>query len=77
MKLKTGDALKKEAEKYGVSLSELGGPENWAELQKRVMEAKRFSRESKYWIIALSSAIASIFSAAAAWYAIVYKIPCP
>ena len=77
MKLKTSDPLLKEAAKLGVSTSELGGPENWAELQKRVMEAKRFHRESRVWIVALASAIASIISAAAAWYAIVYMVPCP
>ncbi|WP_169701545.1 hypothetical protein [Desulfobulbus propionicus] len=77
MKLKTGDALLKEAQKLGVSTSEIGGPENWAELQTRVMEAKRFKRESLAWAVALASAIASAFSAAAAWYAIVSKIQCP
>lgn len=39
MKLKTGDKLMKEAEKLGFSLSEIGGPINYAELQKRVIEA--------------------------------------
>ena len=77
MKLKTGAPLKKEAAKLGVSLSEIGGPENWAELQKRVMEAKRFQRDSRLWLVALASAVASIVSASAAWYAIVYKIPVP
>ena len=77
MKLKTGAPLKKEAEELGVSLSELGGPENWAELQKRVINAKRFKRESRLWAVALASAIASIISASAAWYAITYKITCP
>lgn len=77
MKLKTGDELIKEAEKLGVSLSEIGGPINYAELQKRVIEAKRFKRESMAWFVALASAIASIISAGAAWYAIVYKVPCP
>jgi len=77
MKLKTGDPLLKEAEDLGVSLSEIGGPINYAELQKRVMEAKRFQRDSRLWAVALASAIASILSAAAAWYAVVYRVPCP
>ncbi len=77
MKLKTGEPLKQEAKKLGVSLSEIGGPENWAELQKRVMEAKRFSRESKAWIVALISAIASVISAIAAWCAIFYGLTKP
>jgi len=64
MKLKTGDPLLKEAEDLGVSLSEIGGPINYAELQKRVMEAKRFQRENRLWIVALASAVASIISAA-------------
>jgi hypothetical protein len=76
MKLKTGEPLIKEAEGLGVSLSEIGGPINYAELQKRVMEAKRFQRESRVWMIALASAVASIVSAMAAWYAIVLVGPC-
>lgn len=77
MKLKTSDPLLKEAKDLGVSLSEIGGPINYAELQKRVMDAKRFQRESRVWSIALASAVASIISAIAAWYAIVFVSPCP
>jgi len=71
--LKTGEPLLKEAKDLGVSLSEIGCPVNYAELQRRVMEAKRFQRESRLWIVALASAVASIISAAAAWYAIIYR----
>lgn len=77
MKLKSGDSLLKEANKLGVSTSNLGGPEDWSELQRRVMDAKRFKRESLAWLVALVSALASLLSAAAAWYAVVYKTPCP
>jgi hypothetical protein len=41
-----------------------------AELQRRVLEAERSIRESRLWILALTSAIASIVSAAAALVAV-------
>lgn len=76
MKLLTGDKLKKRAIELGVSLAELGTESGLVSepiLQRRVMEAERFNRESKLWIIALASAIASIFSAIAAWVAVCVK----
>ena len=36
----------------------------------KIIELERANREEKLWIIALLSAIASIFSALAAWYAV-------
>lgn len=43
------------------------------ELQRRVMEAERVSRESRLWVLAVISAFASVFSALAAWFAVVRK----
>ncbi|MDR3792153.1 MAG: hypothetical protein P4L03_02120 [Terracidiphilus sp.] len=43
------------------------------ELQRRVIEAKRRNRESRLWIFALVSAIAPVFSALAALWAVVKK----
>ena len=42
-----------------------------SELQKRVIEAERSLRESRIWIFALLSAIASILSAVAAVIAVI------
>jgi len=39
-------------------------------IQARVREAKRARRENSLWIIALISALASLFSAIAAWIAV-------
>jgi len=41
-----------------------------AELQCRVLNAERGIRESRMWLLALLSAIASIVSAIAAWVAV-------
>lgn len=41
-----------------------------AELQRRVLDAERSIRESRLWLLALLSAIASIVSAIAAWAAV-------
>jgi hypothetical protein len=43
------------------------------ELQRRVIEAERRNRESRLWILALVSSIASVFSALAALWAVVKK----
>ena len=40
------------------------------EVIRRIQEAARSIRESRLWLIALLSAIASIFSALAAWFAV-------
>lgn len=41
-----------------------------AELQRRVLNAERSVRESRLWLLALLSAIASVVSAIAAWVAV-------
>jgi hypothetical protein len=41
------------------------------ELQRQVMDAERSIREHRLWWVALFSAVASAFSAAAAWWAVV------
>ncbi|MDR3751514.1 MAG: hypothetical protein P4K94_08520 [Terracidiphilus sp.] len=43
------------------------------ELQQRVIEAERANRESRLWLLALISALASVISALAAWAAILRK----
>jgi hypothetical protein len=43
------------------------------EIQRRVAEAERNIRESRLWIVALISAIASLVSAIAAWVAVLKK----
>ncbi len=79
-KEKTGEALKEEARSLGLS------EENWYEardrsvsgsghfkesaIQARVREAKRARRENRLWIVAIISALASLFSAIAAWVAV-------
>ena len=40
------------------------------ELQQRVIETERHMRESKLWLVALVSALASLASALAAWFAV-------
>ena len=73
MKLQKGDVLLKRAKELGVSDQELfdtKGHYSEPELQIRVIEAERSIRENKLWIIALISAIASLFSAIAAWLAV-------
>ena len=42
-----------------------------AELQRRVLDAERSIRESRLWLLALLSALASVVSAIAAWVAAV------
>ena len=75
-KLLQGKDLRKRASELGVSsleLSDTKGNISEPELQRRVIEAERSLREHRLWIIALSSAIASIISAIAAWYAVIVK----
>jgi len=73
-KEKTCEDLKKEAQKLGLST------EGWytsngifreAAIQVRVREAKRARRENSLWLIAVFSALASFFSALAAWYLVI------
>jgi hypothetical protein len=75
-KLPTGDALEEEAARLGVSLQEIykGGAQgrtilNEPELQRRILAAWADRRNARLWLLALVSAIASVLSAAAAWYA--------
>ncbi|MDZ4178401.1 MAG: hypothetical protein U1E29_04090 [Coriobacteriia bacterium] len=69
-----GTDLTNRARELGVSLNYLVNPEsgvtNEAELQRRVLEAERSARESRLWVVALVSAVASVISAAAAWVAV-------
>ncbi len=71
-KLLQGDELEKRAIELGVDIQgspitqSVSGRHKRAddcELQRRVIEAERSKRESKLWIIALASAVASIVSA--------------
>ena len=82
-----GQALREHARVLGVSLEGLpaqlsedpygrtGNIDqlNDPEIQKRVMEAERRLREGRLWLLALIAAVASVVSAAAAWYAVVHK----
>lgn len=76
-KEKTGESLKEEARVLGLS------EEHWydkkgtvhehfreAAVQARVRDAKRARRENRLWIIAVISALTALFSAAAAWLAV-------
>lgn len=81
-KLPIGDELEKLAKELGVDIQ--GDPFTQStsgrrpraddyELQRRVIEAKRSIRESKLWMLALLSAIASIISAITAFIALFFK----
>jgi hypothetical protein len=81
-KLLEGDALEKHARKLGVDISgelitrSASGRSQRApdfELQQRVTEAERRIRESRMWIFAMVSAIASVLSAAAALVSAAHK----
>ncbi|WP_152909278.1 hypothetical protein [Mariprofundus ferrooxydans] len=68
-----GNELTKRAEELGVSLIELydvHGVRSEPELQRRVIEAERAERESRLWLIAVISSVASVFSAIAACIAV-------
>ena len=79
MTLLTGAALESRAQELGVDIE--GDPRTHSssgraprasdyELQRRVSEAERRIRESRLWILAVISAIASVLSAAAAMIAV-------
>lgn len=79
MTLLTGVALESRARKLGVDIE--GDPRTYSssgraprasdyELQRRVLEAERGVRESRLWILAVISAVASVLSAAAAMIAV-------
>jgi hypothetical protein len=61
-------ALRKLAVKLGCSFSPPASVEE--ELIRRIQEAARSKRESCLWWIAFISAVASAFSALAAWFAV-------
>ena len=75
--LPTGDALKKKAQEYGIPLLTRVGLNTQQqavrsddELQHDIREHERSVRDSKTWIIALTSAIAAVLSAIAALIAV-------
>lgn len=61
-------ALRKLAVKLGCSFSPTASVEE--ELIRRIQETARSIRESRLWWVAFISAIASAFSALAAWFAV-------
>ena len=66
-------ALRELAMELGCSLSSTYTPDGKhieEEIIRRIQEAARSIRESRLWLIALISAIASAFSALAAWFAV-------
>ena len=66
-------ALRKLAMELGCSLSSTytsNGKHLDDEVIRRIQEAARSIRESRLWLVALISAIASFFSALAAWFAV-------
>ena len=78
-KLLEGDALEQRARELGCDMQ--GGPitqsvsgrhkrADDAELQRRVIEAERSIRESRIWILAVLSAVASVSSAITAIIAV-------
>jgi hypothetical protein len=73
-KLPRGNDLNELTEKLGVSFHESGmspgGAENEAIMQARVLAAVRERRDSKTWLNGVISAIGSVFSALAEWYAV-------
>jgi len=78
-KILEGDVLEQRARQLGVDIQgdpitqSSSGRQSRAsdyELQRRVIEAERSIRESKVWILAIISALASVISAAAALLAV-------
>jgi len=81
VKLLQGDELEKRCIELGVSIE---GPRitqsssgriaraSDPELQQRILDAERSVRESRLWLLAVISALASVLSAAAAFLAIFY-----
>jgi len=66
-------ALRELAAKLGCSLTStytLSSKHLEDEVIRRIKEAVRSIRESRLWWIAFMSAVASVFSALAAWYAV-------
>lgn len=82
--LPTGETLQIRAKKLGViatgdeyinvsGTGTVGLPVSDYELQCRVIEAERHLREHRLWVVALTSATASVISAIAAWLAFACK----
>ncbi len=77
MKLLTGEPLRRTCEEFGISLLPLPGEaladkitiSDWA-LQRRYLTFMRERRDSKLWIVALVSTVASAASALAASIAV-------
>ncbi len=76
--LPEGDELEKECKREGIDISGERVARSTSgripratdyELQQRLIEARRSKRESWLWLLAVISAIASMLSAAAAWFA--------
>lgn len=78
-KLLTGTELEQRCKELGVDIT--GEPRSQsvsgsrpkasdAELQRRLIDAERSVREHKLWVVAFVSAIASVLSAIAAWFAV-------
>ncbi len=69
--------LRKLAQRLGVSLhrtvDSTRGKTDIPELQSRIINVQRSIREGRLWWIAFISAIGSVFSALAAWTAILMK----
>ena len=68
--------LRELAQEYGCSLDSSYLPDGkhlTEEVIRRIQEAERSTRESNLWWIAVLAAIASIFSALAAWFAVLKK----
>ena len=81
-KLLEGDKLEHRARELGVDTkgerifqSSSGHVQRAAdyELQRRVIDAERQQRESRLWILAVISAIASVVSAIAAWMSAAHR----
>ena len=81
-KLPTGNELEARCQKLGVDIT--GEPRTQSasgsrprasdfELQRRLIEAERSNREHKFWVVALVSAVASVVSALAAWFAVMVE----
>jgi hypothetical protein len=77
-----GEALEKRCVELGVSIEGLPRTQSSsgnaprasdAELQRRLLETERSVRESRLWLVALISAIASVLSAAVALVALFYS----
>lgn len=81
-KMPEGEALEQRCRELGVDIegdlifASSSGRHSRAsdyELQRRLIDVKRSIRESRLWVVAVISAIASALSAGAAWLAVLLK----